>query len=75
MQRLTASEKKSFLVASLCNEAVAHQRQRERGEGYGLDDYTDGRIVGAANLARKILRILNSEEQATQLWGKRDVLV
>ncbi|MGI9177185.1 MAG: hypothetical protein ACR2IT_04935, partial [Pirellulales bacterium] len=32
------------------------ERERERRQGYGLDDYSEGRIVGGANLARKILR-------------------
>jgi hypothetical protein len=48
-------------IAALCHEAVQHQREREQRLGYGLDDYTEGRIVGAANLARKLLRVLNGE--------------
>lgn len=48
----------SFDIAALCQQAIQEQRDRERREGYGLDDYTEGRIVGAANLARKILRTL-----------------
>ena len=49
---------KSFDIAPLCQQAIQEQHDRERRQGYGLDDYTEGRIVGAANLARKILRTL-----------------
>lgn len=49
---------KSFDIAALCQQAIQEQRDRERRQGYGIDDYTEGRIVGAANLARKILRTL-----------------
>lgn len=48
-------------IAFLCQQAVQEQRKREQGPGYGLDDYTEGRIVGGANLARKILRTLIGE--------------
>lgn len=46
-------------IAAACQEAIQAQRQRETRQGYGLDDYTEGRIVGAANLARKIMRIVS----------------
>jgi len=49
-------------MTALCQEAIRHQREREQRLGYGLDDYTEGRIVGAANLARKLLRVLNGEQ-------------
>lgn len=48
-------------INALCREAIQHQREREQRHGYGLDDYTEGRIVGAANLARKLLRLMNGE--------------
>ncbi|MFM1904858.1 MAG: hypothetical protein RLZZ440_2758 [Planctomycetota bacterium] len=48
-------------IARFCQQAIQEQRDRERGPGYGLDDYTEGRIVGGANLARKILRALTGE--------------
>ncbi len=48
-------------ITALCHEAIQHQREREQRLGYGLDDYTEGRIVGAANLARKLLRVVNGE--------------
>ena len=41
-----------------CNRAINEQNNRQKVLGYGLDDYTEGRIVGAANLARKINRII-----------------
>ena len=43
-------------VEKLCLEAKQKQKKRESTVGYGLDDYTEGRIVGGAALARKILR-------------------
>lgn len=53
-----------FQIAALCEEAIQQQRDRECRHGYGLDDYTEGRIVGAANLARKIRRILSGSADA-----------
>jgi len=47
-------------ITALCREAIQAQRERESRQGYGLDDYTEGRIVGAANLARKILRAVTA---------------
>lgn len=49
-------------IAALCREAVQAQRDREHGVGYGLDDYSEGRIVGAANLARKLLRAASGDD-------------
>ena len=48
-------------IYKLCNQAIEEQTKRQRSLGYGLDDYTEGRIVGAANLARKIKRIVFKE--------------
>jgi len=45
-------------VLKMCNKAIEDQKKRERTLGYGLDDYTEGRTVGAANLARRIKRIV-----------------
>lgn len=49
-------EKEQLLneIYKICNKAIEDQKKRERTLGYGLDDYTEGRIVGAANLARRI---------------------
>lgn len=49
-------------ILKICNDAIEDQRNRERSLGYGLDDYTEGRIVGAANLARRIKRIAFGEK-------------
>lgn len=46
-------------VINLCNEKIEAQKQHEASAGYG-EDYTDGRIVGSAALARRILEILKS---------------
>jgi hypothetical protein len=51
-----STDEKLSKIAKLCQEAVEEQKKRESKLGYGLDDYTEGRIVGAANLARKIIR-------------------
>jgi hypothetical protein len=42
----------------LCHNAIAKQAEQNAKGGFGLDDYTDGRIVGGASLARNILRLL-----------------
>ena len=44
-------------VIRLCNEKVEDQRKHESGAGYG-EDYSDGRVVGGAALARNILQLL-----------------
>jgi hypothetical protein len=46
-------------VINLCNEKIQAQKEHEASAGYG-EDYTDGRIVGGAALARRILEILKS---------------
>ena len=48
-------------VIKLCNEKIERQKQHECNAGYG-EDYTDGRIVGGASLARRILEILKGFE-------------
>jgi hypothetical protein len=45
-------------IEKLCLQAIDKQKERESRVGYGLDDYTEGRIVGAAVLARKILKVI-----------------
>lgn len=47
-------------ITQMCRAAVSQQVERGKKAGFGLDDYTDGRIVGGANLARKILRLIGS---------------
>jgi hypothetical protein len=57
-----SDQEKLIRIAAACQEAIQTQRQRETRQGYGLDDYTEGRIVGAANLARKIMRIVSASQ-------------
>jgi hypothetical protein len=52
-------QEKITQIISLCNEKIQAQKDHESSAGYG-EDYTDGRIVGSAALARRILEILKS---------------
>lgn len=61
MRRANTETDRLLQVAMLCQRAVDEQRLRECRQGYGLDDYTEGRIVGAANLARKVLRAVKGD--------------
>lgn len=65
MPRPGPDAEKLIRIAALCREAIQGQRDREHRQGYGLDDYSEGRIVGAANLARKILRAVMGHEVPT----------
>lgn len=58
MSRRYPESEKLFRVAALCQSAIQEQRDRARRLSYGMDDYSEGRIVGAANLARAIMRAL-----------------
>jgi hypothetical protein len=49
-------------IYKICNQAIEDQKKRQRTLGYGLDDYTEGRIVGSANLARRIKRVVFGED-------------
>ena len=49
-------------IYKICTQAIQDQINRQRSLGYGLDDYTEGRIVGAANLARRIKRIVFGDD-------------
>jgi hypothetical protein len=68
MRRPSTDQEKLFRIAAACQEAIQAQRQREARQAYGLDDYIEGRVVGAANQARKLLRVfsgsLNEEPPA-----------
>jgi len=46
-------------VIRLCRGKIEEQKLHESNAGYG-EDYTDGRIVGSAALARRILAILQN---------------
>ena len=59
MRRPSTAQEKLFRIAAACQEAIQAQRQPEARQAYGLADYTDGRVVGAANLARKLLRVFS----------------
>ena len=51
-------EKNNILeIIKLCNQKIKTQKDHECNAGCG-EDYTDGRIVGGAALARRILEIL-----------------
>lgn len=44
-------------IVRLCGDKIDDQYKHEATAGYG-EDYTDGRIVGQAALARRILLII-----------------
>ena len=44
-------------IVQLCNDKIQDQKNHEANAGYG-EDYTDGRIVGSAALARRIILII-----------------
>lgn len=73
MKRSTPEQQKLLRIAALCQDAIQEQRDRERRLGYGLDDYTEGRIVGGANLARKIMRAITGEASPADLRSPRSV--
>jgi hypothetical protein len=50
-------KQKVLEVIRLCNEKVDAQKKHEAVVGYG-EDYDDGRVVGGAALARRILQLL-----------------
>jgi hypothetical protein len=57
--KINTFEKEKILeIISLCHQKV---NEHESKIGYG-EDYTDGRIVGGAVVARKILTILQNVE-------------
>ncbi len=75
MPRPSLDSERLIEIAALCREAIQAQRERETRQGYGLDDYTEGRIVGAANLARKILRAVTANSrQASGRENRRSSL-
>jgi hypothetical protein len=51
-------ESKITDIVKLCNEKIQQQFKHESTSGY-YNDYDDGRIVGQAALARRILSIIN----------------
>ncbi len=59
VRRVHSDQDKLFQIAAACQEAIQGQHQRESRQGYGLDDYTEGRIVGTASFARRIMRLIS----------------
>lgn len=55
------SEEKIAKIVDACNNKIRDQRSHESTAGYG-NDYNDGRIVGQAALARRILSIIKGEQ-------------
>ena len=58
---MSISKEQLSKIVKLCNEKIEQQRSHESTAGYG-EDYTDGRIVGQAALARSIFRILHGQD-------------
>ena len=58
---MSISKEQLSKIVKLCNEKIEQQRLHESTTGYG-EDYTDGRIVGQAALARSIFRILHGQD-------------
>ena len=51
------TEEQIAKIVQLCSDKIEDQHKHESTAGYG-EDYTDGRIVGQAALARRILLII-----------------
>ena len=60
MIKADTNAKKIEEIVKVCQAAIAKQVDQNRRGGFGLDDYTDGRNVGGASLARNILRLIGS---------------
>ena len=45
-------------IIKLCEAAINKQTSKNKKAGFGYDDYTDGRIIGGASLARNVLKII-----------------
>jgi hypothetical protein len=54
---MTVTEEKIAKIICLCGKKINDQLKRESAGGY-CEDYTDGRVVGQAALARRILLII-----------------
>jgi hypothetical protein len=55
-------ESKISEIVKLCNDKIKKQFNHESTSGY-YNDYDDGRIVGQAALARRILNIINKSKK------------
>ena len=47
-------------IIKMCEAAISKQTLKNKKGGFGYDDYTDGRIIGGASLARNILKLIKS---------------
>jgi hypothetical protein len=47
-------------IIKLCESAISKQTLKNKKGGFGYDDYTDGRIIGGASLARNIIKLIKS---------------
>jgi hypothetical protein len=54
------NNKKIEEVIKMCQAAISKQIDKNKKGGFGIDDYTDGRIIGGASLARNILKLLST---------------
>jgi hypothetical protein len=63
MDKPDKNNKKIEEVIKMCQTAISKQTDKNKKGGFGIDDYTDGRIIGGASLARNILKLLSSLEQ------------
>jgi len=60
MIKADKQSKKIEEIIKICQAAIAKQVEQNRKGGFGFDDYTDGRTVGGASLARNILRLIGT---------------
>jgi len=60
MNKPDKNSKKIEEVIKMCQAAISKQIDKNKKGGFGIDDYTDGRIIGGASLARNILRLLST---------------
>ena len=56
------TEEKIAKIVCLCGKKINDQLKRESAGGY-CEDYTDGRVVGQAALARRILLIIRGVDE------------
>ena len=47
-------------IIKLCEAAISKQTLKNKKGGFGYDDYSDGRIIGGASLARNIIKLIKS---------------
>lgn len=60
MTKPDKNAKKIEEIIKMCQSAIEKQLDKNKKGGFGIDDYTDGRIIGGASLARNILKAIGS---------------